>query len=85
MAPSEERFTLLVRLVWELRAVPATAILIFPYNAEPVLHIPCRGGRRDAVLAVQRCGAWRLCWRGAELGTARLDQVARKIAMDAAA
>ncbi|MEW2358645.1 MULTISPECIES: hypothetical protein [Thermomonosporaceae] len=79
------RYGLLVRLAWELRAVLASAVLVFPYYAEAVLYVPCRDGRREAVLAVQRDGRWLLVWRGGELEADRLDVVARRIAAEARA
>jgi hypothetical protein len=85
MAPCEMRFRLLVRLAWELRGVPATSVLVVPYHAEPVLYVPCRGGAREPILAVQRDRRWLLVWRGRELDTERLEGIARRIAMEAAA
>ncbi|MFC9976485.1 hypothetical protein ACFVH6_36870 [Spirillospora sp. NPDC127200] len=85
MAPSEARYALLVRLAWELRAVPASSFIVLPYHAEPVLYVPCRDGRREPVLAVQSDGQWRLVWRGTELDIERLDVTARRIALEAAA
>ncbi|WP_067824527.1 hypothetical protein [Actinomadura kijaniata] len=72
MGPSEARFALFVRLVWEMRAVPATTVMVFPHNAEPVLGVRRRGCRR-------------LVWRGVELEADRLELVARRIATEAAA
>jgi hypothetical protein len=83
MVPCETRFLLLVRLAWELRAVSATAVLVVPYYAEPVLYVG--DGAREPVLAVQHGGHWLLVWRGCELATERLAAVARRIAMEAAA
>ncbi|GAA1586031.1 hypothetical protein GCM10009678_80770 [Actinomadura kijaniata] len=85
MGPSEARFALFVRLMWEMRAVPATTVMVFPHNAEPVLFVPCRAGHREPVLAVRRRGCWRLVWRGVELEADRLELVARRIATEAAA
>ncbi|MFC4909203.1 hypothetical protein [Actinomadura gamaensis] len=83
--PSEDRFRLLTRLVWEMRAVPASTVLVFPYYAEPVLFVPCRDGHSEPVLAVVRDGCWGLVWRGRALEGATLHRVARLIAAEAAA
>jgi hypothetical protein len=83
--PSEDRFRLLVRLAWELRAIPASTTLVFPYYAEPVLFVPCRVGRSEPVLAVTRDGCWRLVWRGRMLTESHLAQAARRIATEASA
>ncbi|WP_026410879.1 hypothetical protein [Actinomadura oligospora] len=83
--PSEDRFRLLVRLVWELRAVPVSTMLIFPHYAEPVVFVPCRDGRNEPVLAVFRDGCWRLVWRGRLLNEPHLARAAHRIATEAAA
>ncbi|GAA3977489.1 hypothetical protein GCM10023085_69890 [Actinomadura viridis] len=85
MRPCETRYALLVRLAWELRAIPATAVLVFPYYGEPVLYVPRRDGRAEPVLAAQRGGRWLLVWRGGELDAGRLGTAARRIAVEAAA
>ncbi|MBW8483236.1 hypothetical protein [Actinomadura parmotrematis] len=85
MEPSRARYELLVRLAWALRAAPVAVSLVLPRDAEPVLFVYCRDGQRDAVLAVERREAWRVCWRGAELGVHNLEDVAHRIALDAAA
>ncbi len=85
MPPSEARYALLVRLAWELRAIPASTLLVFPYHAEPVLYVPCRDGHHEPILAVCLSGRWRLVWRGTELAAERLHDAARRIAMEAAA
>jgi hypothetical protein len=68
-----------------LRSVPATSVLVLPYHAEPVLYVPCRDGVREPVPAVRRDRRWLVVWRGRELETERLERVARRIAMEAAA
>jgi hypothetical protein len=85
MAPCGIRYGLLVHLAWELRAIPVSSWLVVPYCAEPVLYVPAREGRKDAVLAVQRGECWRLLWRGAELDGMRPGIAARHIAMAIAA
>ncbi|WP_344596900.1 hypothetical protein [Actinomadura vinacea] len=84
MAPCETRYGLLVRLAWELRAVPVTTVLVLPYHAEPVLFVPRWDGRREPVLAVRRTERWLLIWRGHEIEADRLGALARRIAWDAA-
>lgn len=83
MPPSPARFTLLTRLAWELRAIPASSLLTFPYYGEPVLYVPRICGRRDAVLAVQRQGHWLLLWRDLELPADPLPLAAARIAATA--
>ncbi len=85
MGPCGTRFGLLVRLAWELRAATASTVLVFPFYSEAVLYVPCRNGRREAVLAVQRDGRWLLVWRGGELEADRLRDAARRIAWEAGA
>lgn len=84
MAPSEARYALLVRLIWELRAIPVSSLLVFPYNAEPVLYVACRAGHREPVLAVRREEHWSLLWRGDEISVEQLGPAARRIAAEAA-
>lgn len=84
MTVSDARYALLVHLAWELRAIPVSSWLVIPHFAEPVLYIPRRDGRKDAVLAVQRDGYWRLLWRGAELDGGTLGAAAQRIAMETA-
>ena len=85
MAPCQTRYVLLVRLAWELRAIPASPLLVFPYFAEPVLYVPCRNGHHEPVLAVQYDGRWRIVWRGCDLDAERLSVAAKRIALEAAA
>jgi hypothetical protein len=85
MGPCETRYVLLVRLAWELRSISMTTLLVFPSHAEPVLYVPCRDGRREPVLAVQRNGGWLLVWRDDLLNPEHLRSAARHIAMGAAA
>ncbi|MCP2341221.1 hypothetical protein [Actinomadura rupiterrae] len=84
-SPSEGRFRVLAGLAWEMRAVPASTLLVFPYYAEPVLFVPCRDGHNEPVLAVVRDGRWRLVWRAHVLDDAPLMHAARLIAAEAAA
>ena len=80
MAPCEIRYGILVRLAWELRAVPVGTWLVLPCRAEPVLYVAAGNGRKDAIVAVRHAGHWRLLWRGAELDGGDLDLAARHIA-----
>ncbi len=85
MRASETRFELLVRLAWELRAVPATSLLVVPGNGEAVLWVMGTRGRREAVLAVLRVDRWLLLWRGTELDPAQMPEAALRIALGVAA
>ena len=82
---SKTRYTLLVRLAWELRAVPVTSLLVLPGHGEAVLWVLGRDGRKEAVLAVPRPDRWRLLWRGAELDAESVPEAARRIAATIAA
>lgn len=85
MAPSEMRFALLVRLAWELRAVPVSCWLVLRGDGEPVLFVRDEDGDRRAVLVGECHDSWRVMWCGEELGTAQLDVTARTIAKGLAA
>ncbi len=80
MQISRARYVLLVRLAWELRAVPVGSILVVPCRGEAVLWVLGRWGRKEAVLAVPRPDRWRLLWRGTELDAEALPEAARVIA-----
>jgi hypothetical protein len=77
---SKMRYTLLVRLAWELRAVPLTSLLVLPGHGEAVLWVRGRDGHKEAVLALARPDRWRLLWRGAELDAESAPEAARRIA-----
>lgn len=85
MTPSKARYELLIGLAWGLRAVPVSSWLVVPSHAEPVLYVPRRDGRKEAVLATRRAEDWLLLWRGSELDGAQLGAAARLIAMGVAA
>jgi hypothetical protein len=80
MRTSETRYTLLVRLAWELRATRTTSQLVVPACGEPTLWVLGTAGRRDAVLATQFQNRWLLLWRGTELDAERLPEAAQAIA-----
>jgi hypothetical protein len=77
---SKTRYTLLVRLAWELREVPLTSLLVLPGHGEAVLWVSGRDGRKEPVLAVPRPDRWRLLWRGTELDAESTPDAARRIA-----
>jgi hypothetical protein len=84
MTPSEARYAPLVRLAWELHAIPVNSWLVLLGRAEPVLYVPGNDGRKDAIVALPHTGRWLLLWRGTAFDGGDLRVAARRIAMGAA-
>ncbi|MBW8481144.1 hypothetical protein [Actinomadura parmotrematis] len=85
MAPSGTRFEILCGLAWRMRGASIACWIVLPRNAEAVLYVRGRGGRREAVLVVERPSGWRVLWRGDEFDARQADDVAAVIGRGVAA
>ncbi|GAA4231968.1 hypothetical protein GCM10022254_30640 [Actinomadura meridiana] len=79
---TEERFNLLVTLMWDLRELGRGSVLYLDGAAEPVLSVPVLSRRRAlAVLVVQERGGWAYLWDAVQKApVGHVREAARRIA-----
>jgi hypothetical protein len=74
---TQERFNLLVQLMWDLRELGRGSVLYLEGAAEPVLSVPVLSRRRAlAVLVVQERGGWSYLWDSVQRAPAGAVRVA---------